>query len=99
GDAQVLGTDAMQRRERSVQHVIDAVVRSRFFYRGNVGWLFHHTHEALVACGAGAIDTRLDIGDVVADGAEVQALLEISDRRRQGFGLVFTAAQNMKGKT
>src|SRR5579872_5209215 len=82
-----------------MQHVIDAVIGTRLFYRGDVGRLLHHTYEALVARWAGAVDAWFDISDVAADRAEMQALFEIADGGGQRFGLIFTTAQNVKGKS
>ena len=58
-DAQLLRADAVEGRNGSVQHVIDAVVVPRLFDGGDVGRLFDHADEALVARGA-ACNRRRD---------------------------------------
>ena len=42
------GTHAMERRKRSMEHVIDALVPLRALHRINIGRLLHHAHQALV---------------------------------------------------
>jgi hypothetical protein len=55
----------MQRRDGAVQHVVDAVEVLGLFDRSDVGRLFDHAHQALIACGAAAIDARVNVRDVV----------------------------------
>ena len=74
GDAELLGADAADGRERAVEDVVDAVVAAGLFDGGDVGGLFDDADEALVAGGAGAVAAGVDVGDVVADGAEAEVL-------------------------
>ena len=56
-----------------MQYVINAVVMACLFDGSNISRLFNHAYEALVAGGADAVGTRVDVGDVVAHGAKAQA--------------------------
>ena len=60
---------------------------------------FDDADEALVARGAGAIDAGVDVGDVVADGAEAQAGLELADGVGECFGVLIAGAQEMEGES
>src|SRR5216683_3137891 len=65
GDAKLLRPNAMQRRDRAVKHVVYAVKVLCLFDGGDVGRLFDHAHQALIAGGAAAIDARVKVRDVV----------------------------------
>src|SRR5260370_994301 len=69
-NAQMLRADSVQRRKGAVQDVIDAIKVARLLDGGNVGGLFHHSHQALVAGRIAAIDARINIGNVVAQRAQ-----------------------------
>src|SRR5260370_37566471 len=58
---QLLRTYAVQRRDSSVQHVIDAVVRARLLDGSGVRGFFHDRNQALVAGCAGTIRARAKI--------------------------------------
>src|SRR5215831_10688775 len=88
----------MQGRNRSVQHVENSVEMLGLLDGGNVRWFFDDADQALVTGGACAIDTRVNVGDVVADRAEAQAGLYVTDGSRQRFGVFITGSQNVKGK-
>ena len=90
------GPDAVDRRNGSVQHVIDAVVVARLLDGGDVGRLFDHADEPLIAGRAGTIDAGINVGDVVADRAQAQAGLDVVDGSGEGVGVVFAGAQNME---
>src|SRR5437870_12551958 len=63
---------------------------------GDVGGLFDHADQALVASGARAVGAGVNIGDVVADGAQPQTGLDIVNRAGESVGVVSSRAQNMK---
>jgi len=88
----------MQRRQRSVQHVIHAVVAACALHSFDVRWFLDHAHQALIARWTSAVRTRIHIGNVVADRAEAQVFLEpahgLGQRRRVFAG----RAQNVEGK-
>ena len=96
--AQMLGSHAVQRRKRAVQDVEDAIPGARLLDGADVGGLLDDAHQALVAGGAGAIEAGIDVGDVVADGAEAQALLDLADRGGERFGVLIVGAQDVKGQ-
>lgn len=79
-----------------MQHMVDAVVRSRLFDGSNVCRLFHHAHQALVARRAGTVAAWINISDVVADRAEVELFLEVLDGPGESFGILSTGPQNME---
>src|SRR5581483_1896802 len=88
--AQLIGTNAVQWRKSSVQHVIDTLIRTRTLDGCNVRRLFDYADEALIARGACAVSARIDIRHVVADGAEPQAGLEATHGFSQR-GSIFVA--------
>ena len=95
-DAQLLRTDAVQRRDRSVEDVEDSVEVLGLLDGGDVGRLFDYADQPLVARRAGAVDARVDVGDVVADGAEAQIGLDVADGSRQRLGIFVARAQDVE---
>src|ERR1700741_232301 len=89
---------AVERRESSVEYVIHAVVAARFFNRGDVGRLFDDANEALVAGRAGAIQARIDVSNVVADGAEPQARLHFAHSVSQCVRVLIAGSKDVKGE-
>src|SRR5215211_5928001 len=79
-DLQVLGVDAVDRRQRPAEDVVAAAVLVRALDRDDVAWLLDDADEpgvaALVLTDAAA---RL-FGEVEADLAEADALLDLPDR-------------------
>ena len=92
------GPTPCKRRQRAVQHVIDAVVVAGLFDGGDVGRLLDHAHQPLVARRTGAIDAGIDVGDVVADRAEMQAGLHLADGVGEQFGVLVAGAQDVEGE-
>ena len=86
-DAELFGADAVQRGDRAVQDVEDSVEVLGLFDGGDVGGLLDHADQALVASGAGAVDARIDICDVVADRAEAEVGLDVTHGGGEGFGV------------
>src|SRR5205085_5894262 len=78
-EPQVLRPNAVERRKRTVQHVIDAVVVACLLDGRDVGRFLHHTNQPLVAGGAAAVDAGIDVGDVVALRAQVQLGFDVAD--------------------
>src|ERR1022692_4794283 len=78
--------------------MIDAVIMARFFRGGDVGWLLDNADELLVASRTAAIDTRIDVGNVVADGAQTQFLFEVTNGGGEGFGVIGAGTENVKGE-
>jgi hypothetical protein len=79
--------------------MIDAVEMFGFFDGGDVGGLFEHANQALVAGCAGAVDAGVDVGDVIAEGTEAKAGFDVADRGCKRFGVFVTGAQNVEGKS
>ena len=66
-DSQLLRSDPMNRGDRTVQNVVNAVVVPRLLNDGDVGGLFDHANEALVPRWAGTIAARIDVGNIVTN--------------------------------
>ena len=80
GNAQLLRAHSMQRRNRAMQHVVHAVKMLGLLDGGDVGRFFHDANQPLIARCAAAIDARINIGNIVADGAQAQAGLHVAHR-------------------
>ena len=79
-DAEVLRLDAVERRERPAEHVVDAAVLVGALHREHVGRLLDDADERLVAPRVEADDAELLLGQVPALAAEADALLRLADR-------------------
>jgi len=97
GGAELVGTDAVERREGSVEDVVDALIGAGAFDGGNRGGLFDDADETQVAGGAGAVGAGVYVGDVVADGAEAEAGFEGADGVGERFGIGVGGAQDVEG--
>src|ERR1700733_458071 len=93
----MLRADTVERRERAMQHVVDAVVMGALD-DADAGGLLDYADLALVARGAGTIDARVDVGDVVADGAEPQLGLELAHGVGERVGIRHAGAEDVEGK-
>lgn len=98
GETEVLGAYAVDRGEGAVEDVVDAGVGAGFFDGGYVGGLLEDAEEALVADGVGAVDAGVDVGDVVAEGAEAQVGLELSDGEGEGVGIGGGGTEDVEGQ-
>jgi hypothetical protein len=87
-DAQVLGLDAVERRERAAEHVVEAAVLVRPLERDEVDRLLDDADRRVVAACVGADRAQLVLGQVAALGAEADALLHVLDRLRERERLV-----------
>ena len=81
-----------------MEDVVDAVVAAGFFDGGDVGGLFDDADEALVAGGRGAVEAGVDVGDVVADGAEAERGFEGADGVGERGGVGVGRAQDVEGE-
>ena len=79
-----------------MQHVVTAIEMAGLLDRRDIGGFLHHANLALVAGGAGTINARINIGNIVADGAEAQAGFHIAHGSGQRLGIVVAGAQNVK---
>src|SRR6185437_16829112 len=88
-NAQLLRPYPADGRQRAMQHVVGTVVAARLLDGRDVSGLFHDADDVLIAHRAGAVHARVDIGDVVADGAEtkLRAKLENSGGERASVGI------------
>jgi hypothetical protein len=66
---------------------------------GDVGGFFDYAHQAQIACGAAAVNARVDIRDVIANGAEAQIRFYVADRNGQRFGIIAGRAENVEGES
>jgi hypothetical protein len=80
-----------------VEDVVDTLIVAGAFDAGDRGGFFDDADQALVADGAGAIGAGVDIGDVVADGAEAEAGLEGVHRVSKGGGVFISGAEDVEG--
>ena len=89
GDPQVLGVDAVDRRERPAEDVVEAAVLVRPFQRDQVGRILDHADQRPVAAGVGADRAQRPLRQVAALGARPDPLLHLADRvgQREGVGL------------
>jgi hypothetical protein len=81
-----------------VQYVVSAIEVFCFFNRRDVGRFLYHTYNPLVASRATAVNARIDVGNVVADGAEAKAGFHITHGRGQAFRVSIAGTQNVEGK-
>src|SRR5690349_16497499 len=69
---------------------------SRLLHRSDVGGLFDHANEPLVARWAGAIDAGIDISDVIAHRTQAQAGLYFLNGKGESVRVIFAGAKNME---
>jgi hypothetical protein len=82
-----------------VENVVDAVVATGALDGGDGGGLFNNADEAVVARGAGTVGAGVNVGDVVADGAESQGLAQVEESFGERDGVFFVGAEEMEGVT
>ena len=74
------GPDALQRRQRAHQHVIHALELARLLDRRRRSAAPRRRRSARIAVVAAAERARVGVGDVVADRAVGDALLDVAQR-------------------
>ena len=99
GDAQLLRANAVEWGDGPVQNVEGAVEVLGLFDGGDVRGLFDYADQALVTGGASAIDAGVDVGDVVADGAQAQVGFDVAHGGREGFGVFVAGTQDVEGES
>jgi hypothetical protein len=67
-----------------MKDVIEATVKAGPFHNQYVQRLLHHTDKASIAARAAADGTRVDFGEILADGTEDNSVLYIQYRIGQG---------------
>ena len=79
-DAQVAGLDAVERRERAAEHVVEPAVLVRPLEREHVDGLLDDADDRAVAPRVRADAAELLLGQVAALAARPDALLDVGDR-------------------
>src|SRR5262249_47616493 len=82
-DAQLVGTDALDRRDRALQHVITTTELMRAFDGDDVTRILHDTEDACVAPIVETDGAQLADADVEALPAPRDAFLRFGDRARE----------------
>jgi len=80
GDLEVLGVDAVDRRQRAAEDVVAPAVLVRALDRDDVAGLLDDADQAAVAALVLADAAARLVGEVEADLAEPDALLDLADR-------------------
>ena len=95
-DPQVLGLDAVERRERAAEHVVEPAVLVRPLERDEVDGLLDDADQRVVAPRVDADRAELLLGEVAALAAEADALLHVLDRGGERERLVLRHAQQVE---
>src|SRR5258708_11521782 len=93
---QLLRSNAVQRRDGPMQHMVDTIVRARLFNGRDVRRLLHHTNEALVAGCAGAVSAWVNVSDVATYRTKMKCFFKSMNRCRQCFGVFRAGAKDVK---
>src|SRR2546425_1915296 len=93
---QIVGADAVQRRERAKQDVVAPLELAGALHGEQIIRLLHDAEHAGVARGVGTDTARVLVGDVEADRAVDDALLDGGERARQLAHLLRGAFQQKK---
>src|SRR5579859_311439 len=86
--AQLFRPHSVQWRNGSMKNVIDAVIKPGFFNGSDIGGLFHHADQSLIAGGAGAVTAWINIRDIAAYRTKMKFFFKIADGRRQGVSIL-----------
>ena len=95
-DPQLLGTDPTQRRDRTVQDVIQAPERVSGFNRRDIVRLFDYADLRLFTVRIAAEQAERAVADVVAAFADAELVFNIENGLRQVFGIFARRAKQMK---
>src|SRR5207248_534544 len=93
------GTDAADRREAAVQDVIQPMIAARLFDSDEVVGFFDDADDRAITTGRGAKAARVNVGQVVADGAKDDLALHLFERRDEPLDLGFGHTQDVKRQT
>jgi len=74
----------------------DSVKVLSLFDGGDVGGFLDNANEMLIARGTGAVDARVDVSDVVTNGAEAEVGLDIAYSGSESFGIFVAGAENVE---
>src|SRR2546421_2428474 len=98
-DPEVLRLDAVERRERAAEHVVEAPELVRALQRDQVDRLLDDADDRVVAPRIDADRAQLLLGQVPALAAEAHAFLHLLDRSRKGQRLVRRNLEQVKRKS
>ena len=96
GDPQVLGIDPVDRRQGAAEHVVAAPVLVRALDRDHVAGLLDDTDQLGVAPLVQADRAPRPLGEVEADLAERDLLLDVADRGGERLGVLAGRAQDVE---
>ena len=97
-EPQMLRPDAVQRRQRSVQYVIDAVLAARLFDRRDISRFIDNADQTLIPRSAAAVYAGINVGDVAANRAEMKTRLDLTNCLGKQVGIFVAGAQDVKGE-
>ena len=95
-DLEVLRLDAVDRGERAAEHVVAAAVLVRALDRDHVAGLLDHADQRRVAALVGADRAARALGEVEADLAEADLVLDVADRVGERVGVLRRRAQHVE---
>src|SRR3954447_7526940 len=98
GDLQVLGVDAVDRRQRAAEDVVAPAVLVGALDGDDIAGLLDDADEARVAALVLADAAARLVGQVEAHLAQADALLDLADRVGQRVGVLGVAAQDVEGQ-
>ncbi len=95
-DAQILRTNAIERREPPAKNVKPARKKPRPFKRPKIGNILHHTEHARIAARITAYPARAGCIDIAADIARRERFVDPFQRTEQGRQRPFALFQQIK---
>ena len=97
-DLQLVRPDALQRRQRTHQHVIHALEVARLLDGRHIRRLFDDADDVMIPIHIAAEGAGVDVGDVVAHRTVRDALLHVAKGVSQPLGAVARALEDMEGQ-
>ena len=97
-DVELLGAASLERGEGAAQDVIHAAVGARLFDGENVVRFFDDADGAFVAGGAGTVEARIGIGDVVTGRAGTNFFFGVANGVGEAESVFRSGAQDMEGE-
>src|SRR4051794_10317848 len=97
-DLEVVGLDAVDRRQRAAEHVVAAAVLVGALDRDDVARLLDDADERRVAALVGADRAARALREVEADLAERDLLLDVADRVGERVSVLRARAQHVEGE-
>ena len=96
GDLEVLGVDAVDRRQRAAEHVVAAAELVRALDRDHVAGLLDDADQLGVAPLVLADPAARPVGEVEADLAQADPLLDLADRVGERERVLVVGAQDVE---